>query len=334
MPSNKKASTNRGMAMNRVRLDTVRRTKGVALVLTAFVIGLLVIAGPVQGFNLGLSMDDNSVDKGEEVVFNVELVIESGEGLPVEYLILELNGPEYSECKFNLDGSIISECKGVKSIVDTKQVSYGYGYGYGNYNNYAYYFGHGYGYGYGLNSGKLSYEITLDTSNYKTGTYNTEFIAKIGGENFSKTGQDLKINYVSDEDDGENKKSKGYGTCAGTWVCSEWSECIDGVQSRNCEKVKPYCYGIEQPIEVRACNVIYLGESNEGGTNPAINLGDEGGGDNREGSESSNRITGAAVSNSGIQKLSKTLGTIAIFLAILVVVLMGIIMLRRVGKRK
>ena len=51
------------------------KNKGVALVLTAFVIALLIVAGPVQGFTLGIGMDDNRVDKGDEVVFNLEIIL-------------------------------------------------------------------------------------------------------------------------------------------------------------------------------------------------------------------------------------------------------------------
>ncbi len=304
------------------------KNKTLAGIITGLVIALLIIAGPVQGFNLGITLSDNRVDKGEDVVFNVELIIESGEGLPVEYLILELDGSEYMECKFSVDGEIISGCKGVKSIVDTKQVSYGYGYGYGKYNNYGYYFGYGYGYGYNYgmpgSNGKLSYEITIDTSDYKTGFYNTKFIAKIGDELFSETGDDLKINFVYSG----NKKSGNSETpgCRTEWRCTEWSDCsINGYQNRLCEKVRVACYAGESPEILRACEVNEIEDESESG-NRVIDVGNQ--------EETGNSGITGAVTGEGVNKPSKLLTWMAVLFVLIILVLLGVLSSKRLRKNK
>jgi hypothetical protein len=297
------------------------KTKGIAGILTVVVIALLIIAGPVQGFSLGLNMNDNSVDKGDNAIFNLEINIESGEGLPVDELVLILDGPEYMECKFDVQGNVISGCKGVVSIVNTKQVSYGYGYNSGNYNGYGYYFGYGYGYGYSSGmSNKLSYEVTIDTSDYSTGFYDTEFIAKIGSKEFSKSGDKLKINYVYEGNGGSG--SGETDGCRTEYRCTEWDTCsINGYQNRLCEKVRPACYAGDTPEILRTCTPGETGEqgSESGGT---INVG--------EGSSSSG-ITGAAI-GSGESRASKLINWLVIIFVATVVILVGLLFIRRLGK--
>ena len=45
------------------------------------------------------------------------------------------------------------------------------------------------------------------------------------------------------------------GGCRTTWECTEWGDCINGNQTRDCSKVKSYCYAPkkDKPLEVREC---------------------------------------------------------------------------------
>ncbi len=50
--------------------------------------------------------------------------------------------------------------------------------------------------------------------------------------------------------------SRGAGYCATEWSCSEWSDCIDGVQFRECSFPEGFCEPDEpRPVEVRECSL-------------------------------------------------------------------------------
>ncbi len=51
--------------------------------------------------------------------------------------------------------------------------------------------------------------------------------------------------------------SSGGSGCLTTWECSEWGTCINGNQTRDCSKVKSYCYAPkkDKPIEFQECVV-------------------------------------------------------------------------------
>lgn len=50
------------------------------------------------------------------------------------------------------------------------------------------------------------------------------------------------------------KKSGGGSSCLTNYKCSEWSNCLNGVQTRTCEKEKSYCYA--KPVNLtQSCNI-------------------------------------------------------------------------------
>jgi len=53
------------------------------------------------------------------------------------------------------------------------------------------------------------------------------------------------------------EEQAGGGGCLTNWSCSPWSSCINGKQTRNCTKEKPYCYADLKikPIENQNCFV-------------------------------------------------------------------------------
>jgi len=161
--------------------------RAISFFITAFVILLLVFSGPAEAFSISLDIPDTSTEKGGINVFTGEVNIQSGENLPIEYLELQLDGPESVNCKFNVNGSIISGCKGI-AIQQISTTGYGYGYGYGEYG-----YGYSFGYGYGYTQGKLKYEFTLNTSDYATGDYDTGLNVIVDGKTFSESGDAITI---------------------------------------------------------------------------------------------------------------------------------------------
>jgi len=55
----------------------------------------------------------------------------------------------------------------------------------------------------------------------------------------------------------QSHSSSQEGTCSVLWRCSEFSACVDGVQSRSCEKTNPYCNSINnpKPTESQSCHI-------------------------------------------------------------------------------
>ena len=53
----------------------------------------------------------------------------------------------------------------------------------------------------------------------------------------------------------ESSGSTG-GGCLTNWSCSSWSGCINDIQTRNCTKIKNYCYAGTKPNETQTCTVL------------------------------------------------------------------------------
>lgn len=152
--------------------------KIVAFLFSIFIIGILLIAGPANAFVLSMTIDDNTVNKGDEIEIEVVNTIESGEFLNINNLSLVLDGPEKVECYFLSNGTIISGCKGI--TIELIEIP-GYGYGYS------------YGYGYGYNEGDLKFRIIIDTSDYDTGAYTSVIKSYIGGAVYEEHGENIYI---------------------------------------------------------------------------------------------------------------------------------------------
>lgn len=75
-----------------------------------------------------------------------------------------------------------------------------------------------------------------------------------------------------------NAEIKSTGGCLTDWTCSSWSSCMDGIQIRNCTKIKNYCYAdLEmKPAESQSCSGEGINNSptgNEKGIAKTIILG-------------------------------------------------------------
>ncbi|MFA4953071.1 MAG: hypothetical protein WC584_02520 [Candidatus Pacearchaeota archaeon] len=155
-------------------------TKVFAGIITAVILILLILSGPINALNLGLNANKEILKRGETITFTASLDINSNERLNVEYLNLAIRGPTSESCKFGVNGNFLSGCAGVNKIkLISNTATYGYGYGYG----------------YGYTNGKLTYEITIDTLNYQDGKYTSELQAQIGGKMFSENGPGFTITY-------------------------------------------------------------------------------------------------------------------------------------------
>lgn len=147
--------------------------KVLSSLITALVVGLLVIAGPVDALHLSLEGFKNTPYAfGEKVNFVGEIDINSNEIVNIQNVSLEVN--DQIVCTFDVSGNLLANCTGINvSLISGLPAGYGYGYGYngfelgwnggngsvnaGNYN------GTEYGYGYGYSNGELSYNITIQT---------------------------------------------------------------------------------------------------------------------------------------------------------------------------
>ena len=68
--------------------------------------------------------------------------------------------------------------------------------------------------------------------------------------------------------------SSSSSSCMSEWVCSEWSDCVGGVQERTCELAVPDCTPAnEEPSATRACRTLDLESDEEIPTEP--DLGEE-----------------------------------------------------------
>ncbi len=165
-----------------------------ASIFTLGVVALLLIAGPANAINLNLSSDKQTVVQGEDVSFNLTVDLTPYNELNVKHLKLTLDGPLTRNCLFDVNGTLISACNGIKNITKlSTNSSYGYGYGYS--------------YGYGTNG--LEYQIVLDTNDLPSGDYDVSVKAILKdnteGDSNSKA---LKVNSKSSDSDSGNGGGK------------------------------------------------------------------------------------------------------------------------------
>ena len=150
------------------------KLKIMSIFISIAIITLLFAAGPANAFVLGLAVNNPVVIKGETVEFKISTQIEPEETLDIDKFILVLDGPELQKCEFDVDGTILNECKGITiEKLASSNSTFGYGYGYGE--------------------GVLGYKVRLDTNEYLGGVYKTSLKMLINGEEFEQQGEDIII---------------------------------------------------------------------------------------------------------------------------------------------
>lgn len=292
--------------------------KNISRFVSVVVVLLLVVASPGNAFSLSLGLDNDSPTKGQTITFTGKVDVGEREFLPVDFLVLSLEGAENYDCRFDVNGNLLSECKGI-SIERISSPDFGYGYGYGFYG-----YGYDFGYGYGIGAGELEFRISLDTSQYSAGSYNSALKVHVDDKEFSKGGESFVIKSVAQESSG------GGSRCRTEWSCSEWSACDGGLQTRSCEKERASCVAIgAKPAESRVCIVENGGAGNE--LNLAGSQIFEGADVSEEGSGSV--ITGAVTGAQGGLNLQKTFLISVVFFAI-IVGLFTILAVRKFGVKR
>lgn len=158
---------------------------------------LLIISGPANAFILQLTIGEQYVKLGDKTTFTVSSVVDSGEELNIQKFVIKLIGPKNVYCEFLPDGTPIYDCEGMNITLLSEGnktadgATYDYGYqGYGGY-------GYNYAYGYIFGKGILSYNITIDTSEYPRGLYSTEFDMIVDEKVYKEEG---KVLFIYDKD--------------------------------------------------------------------------------------------------------------------------------------
>ncbi len=139
--------------------------KIVAGLITVFILGILILSGPVNAYILGFSVLNPEVIRGEEVSFSVTLKDLAQES--IDEILLKIGD---KECRFDVEGNIISDCFGIQ--INRTFIEYNYGYG---------------------TIKNISYSLKLDTSGFTPGIYATEIQVKSEGEIASQKGSDIVI---------------------------------------------------------------------------------------------------------------------------------------------
>ncbi len=141
-------------------------------IITILLLGILIFSGPAQAFTLGLEVINPQINEGEIISFMASIEIDEGEFMEIDHLILKLEGPSQTICKFDTNGTIISGCNGIFiDQISSSQYNYGYGFG----------------------EGIFEYNITLNSSGYLSGFYETFLNTIRGQEVFSQQGDNIII---------------------------------------------------------------------------------------------------------------------------------------------
>jgi len=77
---------------------------------------------------------------------------------------------------------------------------------------------------------------------------------------------------------GSSGSSGGSGGCITKWECSEWSECINGQQTRTCSYKENYCAPtLDKPIETMTCSIPSSGNEENSISSENTDLGERAG---------------------------------------------------------
>jgi hypothetical protein len=171
----------------------VDRQNAFSIALTLFLVAIVMLSGPTSALQIGIQTDKASYGKGEQVTFQIQTDIESGERLPIDNVTLEVTGPGDSfSCTlpFNSGFSDLAMDCGGQQINVSLSLGTGYGYGYGYLNadyDTAYSWGYGYGYGYGTGPTSMLYTVKWTVpSGWDSGSYTAGVTYSAGGDEFSK----------------------------------------------------------------------------------------------------------------------------------------------------
>ena len=165
--------------------DKNGKAKIIAFLISLVIVASLFFLGPVQAFILGLTIPNQEVLVGDNLIVNINAKITSEENLNFDKFLIDLSGPVSISCLFYANGSPISSCVGFtieKISNNTDCVGYGYCSGYG----------------YGYNEQNYEYIITINTSYYPAGLYNSKIFSFDGNKIFSQEGPQVVLKVEED----------------------------------------------------------------------------------------------------------------------------------------
>jgi len=80
--------------------------------------------------------------------------------------------------------------------------------------------------------------------------------APSGGGGSTGGGVSTTQQETTNEEGSEETVEKVSGTCEERWICSEWSECTNGLQTRTCEDVNNCGTDLNKPLETQPCSTL------------------------------------------------------------------------------
>ena len=165
----------------------------VAIALVAAITTSLWFAVPTKAVEVSLPSLPTTMNTNSSYTFYAQVDINTDESIPATSLHLSITGPTNAFVDFAIDGTITSQSSQFTSITplvipyyaSTDRYAYGYGYqpppgvGYGYFSStWGVGLGYGYGYGGGLTT-QAKYQITLNTTNMSTGTYEAQLSVNV-----------------------------------------------------------------------------------------------------------------------------------------------------------
>ena len=180
--------------------DSTRLLISAAISLAVISFVFLSTASPADAFDINVDRSPAGVIQGTDIDVTVEVVVPSGERLPIADITVSASAPTPFSVNFSTTGVINSSSGPVASVTQTSTAEFGSG----NRNvtdptNTAFSFGFGYGFGpAGAGSSTtLKYTITLNTGAMEPGIYTVRATVNTG-ESSKPSFTSLPINFFID----------------------------------------------------------------------------------------------------------------------------------------
>lgn len=163
----------------KIRLNLLKKRAMCGSIATVLVLCCIMIPYQVSAVIVDIEGLQSTYQKGDTIVFYVNVEIESGERIPINFISLVLQkGPQGYILNFTATGVKLSGPWWANvEFMSTYGSGYGYGYYYYQYDygeryGYDHQYGYGYDFGYGYGyRGDLRYKITLDSNGMDAGIY-------------------------------------------------------------------------------------------------------------------------------------------------------------------
>ncbi|MBD3355144.1 hypothetical protein GF361_04115 [Candidatus Woesearchaeota archaeon] len=256
----------------------MRNKKLTSMVLTVTVIAILLLSAPVSAITISVDTNKDTYYKADDSTITITgtIDIENTENLNITGYVVKIKNSTNNlvkNCSISTSGAVTG-CGNITASITsnaayTNDTRYGYGYGSstlnGAYTDANQSFGYGYGYGYSAGVSNeivvtITWNITADTSAALADDYTVNIFTKAEGNGNTRyyadsTEASFTINSGSAPSSSTSTGPSSNGLCSPTWKCSEWSECINGKQTRTCEDKWSCGTDEDKPKETRSCKM-------------------------------------------------------------------------------